>query len=257
MGRFDGDGVLLTGGGSGIGRAVVERFLAEGANVCVVDVDADALTELDEEYGDSVSCVRGDVTDYEVHERAVGRTLDEFGSLDVLVGNAGLFDLKARLEDLDMEDIEAAYRELFDVNVLGYLYAARAAIEPLRASDGNMVFTSSCSGYLAWTGGSLYVPSKHAVDGIVRRLAIELAPEIRVNGVAPGYVPTNLTGLSSLDQGQSPASPHMEEINPIERIPDPEEYAGYYLFLADDDESGPSTGTIVRADSGLSIAGPS
>ncbi|SEH64053.1 2,3-dihydroxy-2,3-dihydrophenylpropionate dehydrogenase/cis-2,3-dihydrobiphenyl-2,3-diol dehydrogenase [Halopenitus malekzadehii] len=255
--RFEGDTVLLTGGCSGIGRAVVERFIEEGANVCVIDIDLDGLNQLEDQFGDSVACIQGDVSNYEVHKRAVDATIDTFGSLDVLVGNAGLFDLKTNLEDLTLAEIEQAYHELFDVNLLGYLFAARAALEPLRDTGGNMVFTSSCSGYLAWTGGTFYVPSKHAVDGMVRRLALELAPDIRVNAVAPGYVPTNLTGLSSLEQGESPPSPHLEDINPIGRIPTAEEYAEYYLFLADESVSGPSTGTVMKADSGLSIVGPS
>lgn len=254
--QFDDTTVLVTGGGSGIGKAVVDRFVSEGASICVIDIDGDALGDLKTKYGDSIQTIQGDVRDYSVHETAVDAAVDSFGKIDTLIGNAGIFDMKTTLASTSPEDIDAAYRELFDVNVLGYLYAARATIGHLRDSGGTMIFTSSCSGNLAWTGGTFYVPSKHAVDGLIRRLALELAPDIRVNGVAPGYVPTKLAGLDSLNQGQSPPSPHLEAVHPIGRIPEPEEYAGYYTFLADSNESAPSTGTIIKADSGLSIASP-
>lgn len=255
MGRLEGQSALVTGGGSGIGRAVVERFVAEGAHVGVLDVAADALDDIVADLGDDVVGVEGDVTEFEDNERAVEETVGAFGGLDTFVGNAGVFDLKVSLEELDPGQIEPAYEELFGVNVLGYLYGAKAAIPELRRVGGNVVFTASCSGYMPATGGVLYVPSKHAVVGLVRQLAHELAPEVRVNGVAPGYVPTGLTGLRTLEQGPSPPSPHFEAVNPIGTVPAPEDYAGYYVFLADDEASLPTTGVVVSADGGLSVRG--
>lgn len=254
MGWLEGRTALVTGGGSGIGRAVVDRFVAEGASVGVLEIVDERVDELNQA-GDEICAIQGDVTKSEDNERAVATTVEAFGNLDVFVGNAGIFDNNVRLVDLAADELEAGYRELFDINVLGYLLGARASVPELLKTEGAIIFTASYSSFHPATGGVLYTPSKHAVAGIVRQLAYELAPKIRVNGVAPGYSPTNITGVDVLEQGQSPAVPdEIDQRYPL-RIPSADEYAGYYVLLASDENSRASTGTIIEADSGLSIRG--
>ncbi|MFB6297638.1 MAG: SDR family NAD(P)-dependent oxidoreductase, partial [Salinirussus sp.] len=191
MGWLDGKTALVTGGGSGIGRAVVERYVEEGATVGVLEIVEDRVAELNREFPDAVHAVRGDASSYADNRRAVEETAERFGGLDVFVGNAGVFDDAVHLADLDPEEIEAGFEELYRVNVLGYLLGAKAALPELVAAEGSMIFTASYSSFYPATGGVLYTPAKHAVAGIVRQLAYELAPKIRVNGVAPGYSPTD------------------------------------------------------------------
>ena len=206
--KLAGKTALVTGGGAGLGRAVVERFLREGANVSVLEKSRRWADKLREDYPDaSLEVIVGDVSSAEDNIMAVSRTCDRFGGLDTFVGNAGLYDNRAKLEEIEPAEIEAAFAELFRVNVQGYLLGARSTLDALRARRGSMIFTASVSSTTAGYGGILYVASKHAVAGLVRQLAWELAPMVRVNAVAPGYVPTTLSGLKSLDQGRSATGP--------------------------------------------------
>lgn len=255
MSALDGDRVLITGGASGIGRAVVDRFVEEGARVVVLDRSEDGLKELRMAHGDDIRTVQGDVSVWADNERAVERAVEEFGRLDKFVGNAGVFDNMISLEELSGPDLDEAFDELFSTNVLGYLLGAKAARPALMDSEGTMIFTASCASFTAGTGGVLYTPSKHAVAGLIRQLAHDLAPTIRVNGVAPGYVPTNLGGLDSLDQAQTPAEKSLvQSVYPLE-LSGAADYASYYVFLASDDGAVASTGTILEADNGLCVRG--
>ncbi|WP_254533086.1 3-(cis-5,6-dihydroxycyclohexa-1,3-dien-1-yl)propanoate dehydrogenase [Natrinema gelatinilyticum] len=254
MGWLEGKTALVTGGGAGIGRAVVDRYVEEGAQVGVLELVEERVDELNDEFED-VHAIQGDVSEWADNERAVAETVEEFGQLDVFVGNAGIFDDAIHMSDLTPDEIEAGFDELFRVNVLGYMLGAKAALPELLETEGSMVFTASYSSFYPATGGFLYTSSKHAVAGIIRQLAYELAPKIRVNGVGVGYSPTNLSGIDALGQESSSAVP--EEIDkryPL-TISMPEEYAGYYVLLADERNSRASTGTIIEADSGLSIRG--
>jgi NAD(P)-dependent dehydrogenase (short-subunit alcohol dehydrogenase family) len=127
MGWLDEDVALVTGGGSGIGRAVVKRFLAEGARgVGVLVRSQEHVESLYHEFGDRVVVERGDVRSAADNEAAVAATVQRFGKLDTLVGNAGVWDYFARLEKLSGEQIDQSFDEVFGINVKGYLLAARA-----------------------------------------------------------------------------------------------------------------------------------
>lgn len=257
MGWLDNEVALVTGGGSGLGRAVAERFVEEGASVGVMDIDRERLDDLEDSLGDDVVTIEGDVTDLSDNERAVAETVDAFGSLTVFVGNAGVFDQNASLPELDDDELEAAFFELFGVNVLGYILGARAALPELLETNGRMVFSASQASFGPDGGGVLYVPSKHAVAGLVRQLAFELAPEVRVNAVAPGYVPTDLSGTESLggDRGVVSAETFDASNHPLDIVPSPADYTGAYVLLASEENARPMTGTIVRADLGRSVRG--
>lgn len=257
MSWLDNQVALVTGGGSGLGRAVARRYVEEGASVGVLDVDPEGLDAVAEELGDDVVTVEGDVTDLADNERAVAQTVDAFGKLDVFVGNAGVFDHNASLPELDAGTLAESFHELFGVNVLGYIMGARAALPELLESGGRMVFSASQASFGPDGGGVLYVPSKHAVAGLVRQLAFELAPEVRVNAVAPGYVPTDLSDAPALGGERGIVDPETFDPSnhPLDYVPSVEDYTGAYVLLASPTDSRPMTGTIVRADLGRSVRG--
>src|SRR5712691_13330489 len=200
MGWLDGQVALVTGGGSGIGRAVVARFVEEGARVGVMDRDAARAEQLRTDFGDRVIAIAGDVAQLVDNKQAVAATVAAFGQLDIFVGNAGVFDVYAPLAEFPEETLSAAFDELFGVNVKGCFFGAKAALPELLKTEGPMVFTASVAGANSGGGGTLYTASKHAVVGLIRQLAVELGPRVRVNGVAPGGTMTDLRGLSVLRQ---------------------------------------------------------
>ena len=153
----------------------------------VLDRSAVALADLRQQLGEAILPVNGDVRDPAANEEAVRLMLEAHGSLDVLVANAGVFDGFARLRDLDPELLSTAAMELFETNVVGYLLAVRTALEPLELSAGSIILTVSNAGFWAGGGGTLYTASKHAIVGLIRQLAYELAPGIRVNGARPSW----------------------------------------------------------------------
>jgi len=253
---------LVTGGGSGIGRAVVARFIAEGANVGVLDRVPARAEELRAEFGAAVVAVTGDVTQLEDNKRAVAETTGAFGRLDVFVGNAGVVDNFLSLSDFPEQNLSAAYDELFGVNVKGCVLGAKAALPELLKTDGSMVFTASVAGSNSGGGGPLYTASKHAVVGLIRQLAVELGPRIRVNGVAPGGTMTDLRGLSVLRQDDRSqfTDPSIEERlranNPLQIALAPGDLAGAYVFLSSRTNARGITGTILTVDAGATLRMP-
>ena len=188
-------------------------------------------------------------------QRAVGAAVKRFGKLDIFVGNAGIYDNRRPFVTFDGPELSAAFDELFSINVKGYMLGALAVMEALSASHGCIIFTGSVSGERAGFGGALYVAAKHAVAGLTRQLAFELAPNIRVNAVAQGYAPTELQGLESLHQTKRSAGLAVEDL-PLKVIASPNDYAAAYVFLASDAGSRIATGTVLAVDGGLALRGP-
>jgi len=252
MGWLDAKVALVTGGGSGIGRAVVERFVEEGARVGVLERVPERVERLKADLGDAVVAIHGNVTRLEDNEFAVRETVRAFGGLDIFVGNAGVLDGFISLADFDRGRLGEAFDELFSVNVKGYVLGAKAALPELLKRDGCMIFTASIAGFMPGGGGPLYTASKHAVVGLIRQLACELAPKVRVNGVAPGGTLTDLRGLAVL--GQSERSFFATHPDPA-RLAAPESHAGAYVFLASRENSGATTGSIIHSDGGAIVRG--
>jgi Short-chain alcohol dehydrogenase of unknown specificity len=254
VGVLDEKVVVLTGAAAGIGRAVVRRYVAEGARVVAVDL-SESVQTLADELGDAVAPLVADVATWEANVTAVELAHERFGPVDVFVGNAGITDGARALEDIPGAQLGAAFRELFGVNVLAPLLGVRAAVDDLIERCGAVILTGSYAGEHAAGGGALYTASKHAVLGLVRQLAYELAPDVRVNGVAPGVAPTRLRGTRALGQEASDSVlDGTREKLPLQQVPEPEDYTGIFTLLASA-EATAMTGTMVTADSGLGIRG--
>lgn len=261
MGWLEGKVALITGGGSGIGRALVERFLDEGAHIGVLEQSNEKVKDLQEQFGDQVVVVQGDVTLLEDNERAVAETVRAFGKIDTFVGNAGVFDYFVSLPDLPKDKIDQSFDQVFGVNVKGPLFGAKAVLPELLKTQGNIIFTVSNAGFYTAGGGPLYTASKHALVGLIRELAYELSPKIRVNGVAPGGTLTDLRGPAALGQEQQTQSTvdNIEDLmrttNPLHVVPSPKEHTGAYVLLASNQDSMAITGVIINSDGGLGVRG--
>src|SRR6185369_13788916 len=198
MGALEGEVALVTGGSSGIGRAVVDRYIEEGARVGVVDIVKERLDELKAQYGDKVVCIEGDVTQLEPNRRAVRETVKAFGKLDVFVANAGVGDAFKEIADIPEADLAKVYADIFDVNVKAVIIGARVALAELLKTNGSIIVTLSNSAHYPDGGGVMYIASKHAALGVVRQLAHEFAPHVRVNAVSPGATKTDKRMPASL-----------------------------------------------------------
>lgn len=257
---------LVTGGGSGIGRAVVDRYVEEGARVGVVDVSAQRLAALQAAHGERVTCIQGDVTTLEANERAIKQTCQSFGKLDVFVANAGLGDAFRELIDIPAGDVAKVYKEIFDLNVLAVILGSRVAAAELVKTRGSIIVTLSNSSFYPDGGGVMYIASKHAALGIVRQLAHEFAPLIRVNGVSPGATKTDIRMPASfgLDERGERIRTHthpsnkdaaVEAVTPLKMHAEPADHAGAFVLLASRRDSKAMTGSIVKTEAGLGVRG--
>lgn len=260
MSRLAGQSVLITGGGSGLGLAILRRFLAEGARVGVLERDAGRVERLNADFPDSVVAVQGDVRSHADNVRAVDAVLAAFGKLDCFIGNAAIWDHGATLVDRSGEELDRGFDELFAINVKGYVLGAKAAAAALIESEGSMIFTLSNSAFYPGGGGPLYTASKHAGVGLVRQLAYELAPKVRVNAVAPSGMASDLRGPAALGQdnqaimdSRSPEA--IRAILPLQFFPDPDDFTGPYVMLASRADNRTLSGVFVNADCGLGIRG--
>jgi NAD(P)-dependent dehydrogenase (short-subunit alcohol dehydrogenase family) len=262
---------LVTGGGSGIGLAVARAYLAEGARVTVLERSAGRAAALGAEApgdgnargrapgaepGGRLAVETGDTTDPGDVARAVARATSPDGRLDILTACAGVFDFYAPVTGMSAAELTASFGEIFGINVLGTLLAVREAAPALRRANGCVTLTLSTAAWHGGGGGVLYAASKSALRGVVRHLAAELAPEVRVNGVAPGGTgATGLSGLASLGQQQTAdaVAGRDERIRAgtlLRVLPVPEDHAGAYLFLASAAAARVITGTVITSDGG-------
>ncbi|MGZ4509910.1 MAG: 3-(cis-5,6-dihydroxycyclohexa-1,3-dien-1-yl)propanoate dehydrogenase [Mycobacterium sp.] len=259
---LEGKRALVVGAGSGIGRAVLDAFRAEGAKVAALERDHEKCEALRRQLPD-VPVVEGDAITRDANERAVDAAADAYGGLDTLVNCVGIFDFYKGIGDVDADDLPDAFDEMFRTNVLSHLQSVKAALPRLRAGTGSsIVLTESASSFYPGRGGALYVSSKFAVRGLVSALAHELAPQIRVNGVAPGgTLNTDLRGLASLglegvrlDDTPNRAQ-EVAARTPLNVALSGEDHAWSFVFLASDRARG-ITGETVCPDGGFGLGAP-
>jgi NAD(P)-dependent dehydrogenase (short-subunit alcohol dehydrogenase family) len=253
---------LVTGAGSGVGRAIAQVFAAEGGRLVVLDYFEEAARETVasiEKEGREAFAVRGDVTSASDLDAAVALAVERFGGLDVLASNAGIFDQNAPCEETD----EELWDRVLDVNVKGAFLASRRALrEMLPKRAGSIVITSSVAGMVGLGGGLAYTTSKAALVGLTRQLACEVADRgVRVNAIAPGVASTQLFEKSAEVLGRTnPHGPMAARFKekmidaaprriPMGRFAEPEEVARAAVFLASD-YSSYVTGHVLAVDGG-------
>ncbi|MEV0473858.1 SDR family NAD(P)-dependent oxidoreductase [Streptomyces prunicolor] len=241
--------VLITGALTGIGRAAAVAFAKQGANVVVAgrrDEAGKALVEELRGLGSWAEFVNADVRDEDEVRAMVDETVTRFGRLDVAVNNAGTEGRPSPITDQSTE----TYNATFDTNVLGVLLSMKHQVRVMQEQgSGSIVNISSTYGHEGAAGASVYVGSKHAVEGITKSVALEVAASgIRVNGVAPG--PTD-TGMLTRFTGTPENKAALVSEVPLARLGFSEEVAAAIVFIASDEASF-ITGHILNADGGHS-----
>jgi cyclopentanol dehydrogenase len=238
-GRVAGKTALVTGAGTGIGRAVCVRLAEEGAEVAVTSRNAahidETCAEVEAATGRRPLSWELDVADREAVDRVVGEAVERLGGIDVLSNNAGIELVHGpSLEETTDEEWEL----LFRVNVTGMFWVCRAALPSLR-DGGSIVNMASMNSFVAWENDAPYTATKGAVLQFTRALALELAPRnIRVNAVCPGVIDTPLTD-SFLELADDPAGLRAEyaAVSPLNRLGTAREVANCVLFLASEESS--------------------
>lgn len=244
--RHEGRVALVTGAGSGIGRASAQRLAAEGASVIVTDLDGDAAAETAAPLGDAALAIGLDVTDGAALERAVAAGVERFGGLHLVHANAGVGMAATPVEELDI----ATWRHVIDVNLTGAFLTVRAALAELKRVQGAIVVTSSVSSMRSRDGLSPYIASKAGVNGLVHALAFELAPDrVRVNAVLPGPVATPVLMLLALGETDEETVAVAESGIPLGAMITPERVAAAVAYLLSD-EAADVTGVLLPVDGG-------
>lgn len=228
MTRFAEKTVIVTGAGSGIGAAAARRFADEGANLVAFDLEPGSIDEDFADLGDRLMVKVGDTTDPDTVNAVVADAADRFGSVDVLILNAGIADF-GTLPETD----DATWKKIIDVNVNGPAHFVRAALPHLKDSGGSIVMTSSVSGLGGDWGMTAYNASKGAVTNMVRSLAMDHGKEgVRVNAVNPCVIRTPLTEEIIEDEE---IHDNLKQRIALGRVGEPEEVAAAMAFLASDD----------------------
>lgn len=238
---------LVTGGGSGIGRAIARGFLDNGANVAVLGRRAERLEEtLDGYAADRTLAIAGNVASREDVDDAVARTLERFGRLDIVVSDAAAY-FAGDLLDVD----EESWRAMFATNVDGLFHLVKATLPALRESRGNLVAISSVSGSFGDWGQAAYNSSKHAINGLIRSLALDEGRHgVRFNAVAPAFTLTDMT--EGVGRSEEDLAPFINRIA-LGRPGTPADVVGAVLFLASPDAAY-VTGSVLTVDGGTSAS---
>lgn len=240
MGKLTGKTAIITGGARGMGAAHVRRFVAEGAKVVFTDILEQEGHDLAEELGANAKFLKQDVTRADDWKQVVDATEEMFGSIHILVNNAGIDLQEGKLEDTPLD----TYRKVIDVNQVSVFLGMRAVVKSMReAGGGSIVNISSLAGIIGGYQKIAYTASKFAVRGMTKAAALELGQYgIRVNSVHPGFIETPMTeGLITEELVQA---------FPLKRVGQPEEVTNLVLYLASD-ESSYSTGSEFIIDGGL------
>jgi len=245
--RFDGAVAAVTGAAHGIGAAVASRLASEGASVAVLDLDLDAAQQvvdaLPREHGNDHLAHGVDITDVTSVTGAIAAVEHRFGRLDVLANVAGAGEHEPTFEDGD----DGAFQRMWDLNFLGTVRMCRASIPLLKRSDrAAIVITSSVNGLMVF-GSEAYSSAKAALGSLTANLAMRYAPQIRVNGVAPGTIRTRVWDRQG---GPDTFTP----LYPMGRVGEPEDIAAAIAFLASADASW-ITGQMLAVDGGITVRG--
>lgn len=242
--NFDDHVVIITGGGTGIGRATAELFAKGGAEVLITGRREGPLKSVEKLYPENISTLCADVSDSGDRERIINKTIDRYGKLDTLVNCAALAAI-GRLQDTTDKDIE----ESCATNLIGPASLIRSAVPHLKTTRGSVINISSTGAHTAVPGYFPYVIAKAALEHLTRVLAVELGPlGIRVNAVAPGFTKTEMSEPVVNAFGEET----ILAMTPLGRFGDPRDIAGAISLLASSD-AGWITGQIVDASGGFML----
>lgn len=246
--KLKGKAALITGGDSGIGRAVAVHFAREGADVAIIylneDKDAKDTKKMVEKEGRKCIIIAGDVGDEDFCQKAVQRAVDELGKLDILVNNAAEQHEQQDLKDISKEQLQRT----FQTNIFGMFYVTKAALEHL-PEGSSIINTTSITSYRGSHHLMDYASTKGAITAFTRSLSSNLAEQkIRVNAVAPGPIWTPLIPASFSEDKVKEFGQNV----PLKRPGQPSEVAPAYVFLASDDGSY-ITGQVIHINGGEQI----
>lgn len=245
--------VLITGGAGGIGKETAKLFLENGANVALVDISQEALeqTKADLNAPDRVLVIQGDVTKEEDVESYVQQTVEKFGSIDVFFNNAAIAGPATLIKELDKKTFDT----IMNINVTGVFLGLKHVIKQMeKQGHGSIINTASNAAYIGAAGMAGYIASKHAVAGLTKTAALEVAASgIRVNAVAPAAIDTQmLSGIQKNFNAEDPesAGEAIKQGIPLGRFGTPYDVAQVVLFLASD-QSSFVTGSLYNVDGGM------
>lgn len=238
---------IITGSTSGMGRATAELFAKEGAKVVITgrnEERAKAIVDNIKYQGHEAFYVIADTSKVEDLDLIKEKTLEKYGTVDILFNNAGALSMSP-LQDVSIDE----WNNVFNVNVTSSMYLTQL-VAPIMKEKGKgvVINTSSVAGFAAHHGYAAYISSKHAATGLTKSMAWELGPEIRVNGIAPGAIHTAM--VDSI--GGPDVLSGMREGSPLKRIGQPEDIANVALFLASDSSSF-IDGQIIKVDGGFEV----
>lgn len=246
MGRLEGKTAIVTGGAGGIGQKTAELFLSEGANVALVDLNQDALTQFksDSPHSDRLLIVEADVTTEDDVAGYVQTTQDAFNSVDILFNNAGIIGDIAPIVDQSLEN----FNKVIGVNATGIFLGLKHVLPVMtKQGHGSVINTSSVDGLRGSPTLSPYATSKHAVVGLTKTAALEVAPDnVRVNSIHPAPVSGDM--METVHEGVDPDT--IMGAIPFNRYAQSEDISRMVLFLASDDSTF-ITGSQYRVDGGM------
>lgn len=243
--RLAGKVAIVTGGGTGIGRATAEAFVGEGAKVLIVGRREGPIKELAAKFDSAMTYLQADVTQPGIAKAIIDHAVEVFGRLDILVNNAGVAVVKP-LSLVSDEEIDL----MLTTNVRALLAMSREAIPALEESSGSIINLSSVAAQTAVPGMSAYAATKSGVDRLSKILAAELGPSgIRVNTVAPGLTQTDMLSVMP-DEALTQL---VNEGTALRRLGEPEDVAQSLVWLASD-HAGWITGQVIQASGGLLLS---
>lgn len=253
LARLTGKIAIITGGANGIGKAICERFVDEGALAVIADVNSETGKEVAEKLEGKASFVKLDVREKDQWKFLIDGVISKHGKLDILVNNAGILSTSPQqsVEDVNLEE----WRSIQSVNVEGVFLGCQAAIKVMKSTGGSIVNLSSVAGLIASPGIVAYGASKGAVRQLTKSIAVDCARKgyrIRCNSVHPGLIETDMGQNSMLMGGGNPEENYKNRVamTPMGEVGSPIDIANGILFLASD-EARHMTGAELVIDGGL------